>query len=192
MAVEKTKPVVLPALTWVPSPNFYPGAEDRGVARIVLHRWASPLGTNAETKVHYEGVINLFKTTSSQVSSHVVFPGSADPGKATQMVAWKDSAWTEMEYNTTSISIESADNIWFGKDDVGMQVLARCVGFLLKKHNLPAIYSIEKGFCRHADLGQAGGGHTQCPTTDMAVWDNFVKRVQAEFARGGYRKTWGR
>ena len=188
------KPVVLPELEWVPSPNFYTGAANRVVDRIVLHRWAAPTGTDAQTKQHYEGVISLFQEELGQasVSAHIVFPGSGDPGKATQMVSWKDEAWTEAAFNSTSISIESADNIWFGKDPTGKQVLARCVAFLLKHHDLPAVYSIEKGFCRHADLGQAGGGHTSCPTTDLVLWEGFVDQVQAEYARGGFRPVWGR
>lgn len=183
---------VLPELAWVPSPNFYEGRGSEEIVRIVDHRWASPTGTVPQEHAHYEGVIEFFQERSSQVSSHIVMPGFAAPGTATQMVAFADSAWTEMAYNRSSISIECADNIWLGKDPVGLAVLARMNAKLLQAHGLPAVYSIEKGFCRHADLGVAGGGHTQCPTTDMAVWRAFVLMVQAEYKRGGFLPVWGR
>jgi hypothetical protein len=48
------------------------------------------------------------------------------------------------------------------------------------------------GFCRHADLGVLGGGHTQCPTTDLDLWHEFVGAVKFEYNRGAFKKVWGR
>jgi hypothetical protein len=73
-------------------------------------------------------------------------------------------------------------------------VAARIVGFLLQKHGLPVRWAKRgegSGFCRHYDLGAAGGGHSD-PTTDDAVWQRFVDRVEHEVARGGFRHAWGR
>src|SRR5581483_3115732 len=119
---------------------------------------------------------------ANQASAHVVFPGSAVPGEATQMVAWDDKAWAEAAYNPSSDDIESADAIWLGHDPHGMAVLARIVAFRLHARGLPATWSAERGFCRHADLGSAGGGHTQCPTTDLALWRAFCGLVEREAA----------
>jgi hypothetical protein len=73
-------------------------------------------------------------------------------------------------------------------------VAARIVAFLLHKHNLPgrwAQHGQGSGFCRHFDLGAAGGGHDD-PTKDDGIWQTFVQRVLHELERGGFRDTWGR
>lgn len=46
------------------------------------------------------------------------------------------------------------------------------------------------GVVRHADLGRAGGGHSD-PTLDVAAWRRFVAMVRAEHERGGFRPSWG-
>ena len=187
-----TTPVVLPALEFKQSPN-YGSREGKSVDLVVVHRWgaSSVPVSEGEEKISYGGVISWFSNPSAQVSAHIVFPGSAVPGQATQMVKWGDMAWAEETYNPVSDEIESADDIWIGKDVAGMAVLARIVAFRLHVRDLPAVWSTEKGFCRHADLGAAGGGHTECPTTDTTLWEHFVSLVQAEAKRGGFRPSWG-
>ncbi len=75
------------------------------------------------------------------------------------------------------------------------------VAFLLKKYDLPpnalspeGIVHGKGGFCRHGDLGQLGGGHTACPTTDPSLWRLFETATQHEYHRGGFRpfNRWGR
>jgi hypothetical protein len=145
----------------------------------------------------YQGVIREFKNPDNQASSHLVFPGSAVKDHCTQMVPYGMKSWTEAFYNRTGISIESADAIWLGHDPYGFAQLARITAWLLHHFQLPAVWAkgpfgIRKGFLRHADGGALAGGHTQCPTTDMALWGQFVGRVKGEYARGGFRPIWGR
>lgn len=183
-------PIVLPELDWTPTE----ASGSRGgsaVTRVVVHRWGVAYVDQKAEARSYQGVINWFSNPKNQASAHVVFPGSAVPGRATQMVGWSKKAWAEASYNPTSDDFESADAIWLGHDPRGMQVLARMVAMRLRGRGLPAAWSAERGFCRHADLGTAGGGHTACPTTDVALWKVFVAMVRHEYARGGFRASWG-
>ena len=184
-------PILPPILKWEPTRNSAPRL-GHPVSLVVVHRWGVRYTTPEAEHTTYDGVVNYFKQPSSQVSAHIVFPGSAAPGEATQMVAWDDYAWAQAAFNPVADEIESADAIWLGQDDHGLEVLARIVAFRLHVRGLPAVWSSRRGFCRHADLGAAGGGHTECPTTDFAVWRRFVKLVQREAERGHFRKTWGR
>lgn len=184
-------PVVMPVLRWHPTA----ASGDRHghpVSLVVVHRWGVRY-TTPEAEAHsYDGVVKYFSEPVNQASAHVVFPGSAASGVATQMVAWGDYAWAEAAYNPSADEIESADAIWIGKDPRGMHTLARIVACRLHARSLPPVWSHKRGFCRHADLGTAGGGHTECPTTNIYVWRHFVSLVQAEYHRGGCRIPWGR
>lgn len=196
---------VLPELTWTRSPN-YGRRGNHPLDLVVVHRWGVRyINEGAEAKT-YDGVVNYFTSPLHKVSAHIVYPGSAVPNEATQMVAWNAYAWAEAAYNPVATDVESADAIWLGQDDPGFKQLARIVAFLLATggglhrpfdgHELPALWSTRRGVCRHADLGQAGGGHTACPTTDLNLWRRFVKSVQAEYEAGQtdnpFRFTWGR
>lgn len=187
----------LPELAWHPTT----ARSQRGghpVELVVVHRWGVRYTTEPAEARSYAGVIAFFKNPANRASAHIVFPGSAEPGRAAQMVEWRDLAWAEAAYNPVADDIESADACWTveadGKvaDEAGLAVLARIVAYRLHKRGLPALWSHRTGFCRHADLGQAGGGHLECPTTDMALWRRFVSMVQHEHERGGFRANWGR
>lgn len=185
----------LPDLTWKPTTacGLRHGA---AIELVVVHRWGVRYVSEPAEAKTYEGVINYFLDRSNQASAHVVYPGSAVPGEATQMVRWADYAWAEAAYNPVSVEVESADAIWIEdatvRDTEGFAQLARIVAGMLHYHGLPAVWSHRRGFCRHADLGAAGGGHLECPTTDLTLWREFVHDVQAEHERGGFRATWGR
>lgn len=190
--------VILPErLVWERSDGF---GDRHGsqVRHVVVHRWGDRWPAAGGEAPIYHGVVDyLAHGREHQASAHIVFPGSAAPGEATQLVRWADYAWAQAAYNPTSDEIESADAIWVrdgqGRyDNAGLQVLARIVAFRLHVRKLPPVWSSDRGFCRHADLGAAGGGHTQCPTTDLARWKAFVKLVQQEAIRGGFRPVWGR
>lgn len=183
--------VVLPELRWEPTPACSP-RRGATVRLIVVHRWGVRYTSETAEAASYHGVINYFKDPAHQASAHVVYPGSAVPGEATQMVHWTDFAWTEAAYNPVANEVESADAIWLGHDPDGMAQLARIVAFLLQRANLPAVWSTHAGFCRHADLGQPGGGHLECPTVNMTVWRHFISLVQHEDERSGFRAVWGR
>jgi hypothetical protein len=191
-AAAVATPVVLPAnVVWQPT-QACGSREGEDVVRVVLHRWGVAYANEQGEATSYRGVVRFFSNPANEANAHVVFPGSAVPGEVTQMVAWADKAWAESAYNASSDDVESADAIWLGHDPLGMAVLARIVAFRLHVRGLPAVHSAEQGFCRHADLGGAGGGHTQCPTTDPQLWGAFVGMVQHEAARGGFRPSWGR
>lgn len=190
--------IVLPELKWHPTAA---SGDRRGhpVKLVVVHRWGVRYVNPNGTLQSYHGVINFFSDRTNQASAHVVYPGLALPvgsrptdGEATQMVAWADYAWAEAAYNPVADDVESADAIWLGKDWPGFEQLARIVAYRLHKRGIPPVWSSRHGFCRHADLGAAGGGHTQCPTTDLVLWRRFVRSVQREHERGGFRDRWGR
>lgn len=182
----------LPSIVWAPTPNHGQRAGAK-IQRVVLHTWGVRYTTEKAEAASYHGVINYFREPQSQVSAHFVFPGSAKPNEITQMVAYKDYAWAEAAYNKTSVEIECADAIWQGKDPAGMAQLAHVTGYLLHKFGLKAEHLTSGGFCRHGDLGSAGGGHTACPTTNTARWDHFASLVKENYKAGGYRsEPWGR
>jgi len=181
----------LPNILWNPTHN-YGNRNGALVTRVVLHTWGVAYSSEKAEAASYHGVINYFKEPKSEASSHFVYPGSAVENEITQMVNYAHYAWTEAAYNPTSVEIECADAIWLGHDPEGFEQLVHIVGFLLHHFNLPPVWDISHGFCRHGDLGMAGGGHTACPTTNMNRWKEFVKRVDVNYKAGGYRKVWGR
>lgn len=182
---------VLPEIKWVPTQNKDPrnGAH---VKRVVLHTWGGHYISEKMEAVSYEAVINQFKRPSSKTSAHFVYPGSAVPNEITQMVDYAHYAWTEEAYNPTSVEIECADAIWLGHDPAGFEQLAHTVGFLLHHFGLRPVWDIHGGFCRHGDLGIAGGNHPMCPTVDTTRWRHFAGRVEFNYKAGGYRPDWGR
>lgn len=185
--------VILPELGYLRSPNQSP-RYGHPVELVVVHRWGVKYVNQDGEAASYGGVLNWFKDPANKVSSHIVYAGTAPVAPlypATQMVGWSQMAWTEAAYNPVADEVESADAIWLGHDPEGMATLARIVAFRLHVRSLPPVWSIRRGFCRHADLGAAGGGHLECPTTDMTVWRHFVSLVEAEAARGGFRDHWG-
>jgi hypothetical protein len=181
----------LPDLRWKPT-TASGLRHGHPIELVVVHRWGVRYVDRPGEKKSYAGVVAYFMHPANRASAHVVYPGSAVPGEATQMVRWQDYAWAEAAYNPISVEVESADAIWLGHDEDGFKQLARIVAGMLHYNRLPPVWSHRRGFCRHADLGAAGGGHTECPTTDLDLWRRFVGRVQREHERGGFRKRWGR
>jgi hypothetical protein len=159
------------------------------ITKVWLHRWGG--GT-------FHGTESWFENPKSDASAHIVYAGEigADKGRAAQMVRYSRKAWTEAAYNRTGVSIECGDALWLGHDPVGFARTARITAFLLKEFGLPANWRHgvtfgRRGFSRHADGGAPAGGHTQCPTTDMELWWQFVGRVKGEAAYGHFRPEWG-
>lgn len=181
----------LPELRWKPT-TASGLRHGHPIELVVVHRWGVRYVDKPGEKKSYAGVVAYFMHPANRASAHVVYPGGAVPGEATQMVRWADYAWSEAAFNPASVEVESADAIWLGKDEPGFEQLARIVAGMLHFHGLPPVWSDRRGFCRHADLGQAGGGHLECPTTDLKLWRKFVGLVQFEHERGGFRKRWGR
>jgi hypothetical protein len=141
-----------------------------------------------------------FRNVANEVSSTIVYAGEVgrDAGRCVQMVALADKAWTESAFNASGVSIESADAIWLGHDPHGFSRLARMTAWLLHHLELPATWVHQAaiasghGHCRHADGGAAAGGHTSCPTTDLALFGQFADLVRRELKRDQFRHEWAR
>jgi hypothetical protein len=183
--------VMLPELDWRPTVACSP-RYGHAVNVVVAHRWGVRFVNLPEEARSYQGVIGEFLNPRNEASAHFVFPGSAVPNACTQLVRYSDLAWTQAAYNSAAVEVEAADAVWLGDDPEGMAQLARIFGFLLHHFKLPPVWSTRHGLCRHGDLGQAGGGHLACPTTDLHLWRHFVALVQRQYELGGYRPLWGR
>lgn len=195
----KELPVVggmaLPALEWRPTTacGSRAGAQ---IEDVFVHRW----GIADWRHERIDGVLNEFLNPACQASAHFVYAGEVGPdaGRCVQMVQLADKAWTEAADNPKGVSIECGDGIWLGGDPRGFARTARIVAWLLRHEQLPAAWvrdphgTHEHGFSRHADGGAADGGHTVCPTADLELWGQFVGRVKAELAHGGFRDVWAR
>lgn len=181
----------LPELPYKRSPN----QSSRHGARprlVWVHVWGG--GT-------FPGVVAWLRSSSSSASAHVVYAGELGPhaGDAAQLVPFAAKAWTESAFNSTGVSVESADAIWKGHDPHGFARLARIVAGLCH-FELDACRLVDRhgiltgvhGFTRHADGGAEAGGHTSCPTRDLELWHQFGERVVAEHRHGGFRPSWGR
>ena len=192
--------MILPELPYLTTPNESArNPAGRKPTLIVVHAWGNqPATTPAQARARMAGNVNYMRTASSQVSAHVVYGGTlGDPrGQAVQLVEWQRKAWTQAAVNSAAISIESADAIWHGHDEHGLEQLARIVAFLCKRTNIPPTWagcSSAVGVARHLDLGALGNpNHHVCPTGDVAAWKRFMRLVKKEHDRGGFRKTWGR
>lgn len=188
--------VVLPELGWHPTTAKSGRQAGVKIETIFEHRWGIA-NAGAES---IDGVIAEFMNPANQASAHIVYGGEvgSSKGRCVQMVALADKAWTEAADNSEGVSIECADEVWLGGDPVGFARLARITGWLCIRLELPAVWvkdphtSHAHGISRHADGGAPDGGHTQCPTTDLELFEQFVGRVLAEVTHDGYRKVWAR
>lgn len=177
-------------LTWNHSKRA-PGVE---IEEAFAHRWGI---TNWRTE-RIDGIAAEFRNRASEASSHIAYAGEVGPdkGRCIQGVRLADKAWTEAADNGEGVSVEFADAMWLGHDPEGFAVAARIFGWLCRHEDLPAIWVHHphtthfKGVSRHADGGAADGGHTLCPTADLELFGQFVRRVKLEMLHGGYRKAW--
>ena len=182
----------LPKITWKPT-QAKGSRNGLKVERVVLHTWGGRYTTEKAEKVSYGGVIAEFENLKSQASAHFVYPGSAVPNEITQMVPYAEYAWTEANWNPTSVEIECADAIWQGHDKPGLEQLAHITGFLLHHFKLKPVHEIHGGFCRHGDLNEGSYSHPVCPVPAGApIFTEFAHLVKQNYERGGYRAKWGR
>lgn len=165
-------PLILPSLAWTPSPNYSSRAGNR-VRLIVVH----------DCEGSYAGSVGWFTQSRSQVSAHIVV--SEDGTQATQMVAWANKAWHACNFNPFSDGIEAAGFAAKGLGAPEWLALANIAAFRLHENGLPCRWAekgIGAGFCQHADLGAAGGGHHDI-TSDRDVWLHFVGLVTEAYAQ---------
>ena len=164
--------MALPSLTFKASPNF----SSRGghlVDKLVVH----------DCEGSWLGSVAWFAQSQSRVSAHLVL--SEDGRRAIQMVAWANKAWHVCAYNSDTEGFEAAGYMARGLGAPEWESLASIVAFRLHVRGLPPTWAkdgIGKGFCQHADLGKAGGGHHDI-TADPKVWEAFVRMVQTEYAK---------
>lgn len=178
--MAKTK-VVLPPLVWKESPNQSKRVHGpESIRLIVVH---TPEG-------RYGPMVAYCRRSSGRrVSYHGIL--REDGLEFTQLVPWNQKAWHVGAYNSLSEGISAAG--WAKNFDVTSEQarrLARIVAFRLHKRGLPARWSRDgggEGFCRHADLQS-----DRSDPMSLEKWQKFVRMVQAEAKRGGFRKTWGR
>lgn len=176
---------MLPTLKWKPSPNFSERTES--IRLIVVH----------DCEGSYQGSIATFLQTErpgiGPVSAHIVL--REDGKEATQMVGFSKKAWHCRAFNSASIGVEMAGYESRGYADSEWAAEANIVAYLLHRYNLPptwAQHGAGQGFCRHLDLGAAGGGHVD-PTQDLKVWAGFCDRVRAAYNAKDFGPTpWGR
>lgn len=170
---------VLPPLKWSPSPNYYARGMHK-VRLIVAH----------DCEGSYLGSIGWFGMKRSGVSAHFVL--KEDGSEATQCVDLRDAAWHVKAFNREAIGLEMAGWAVKGFENAEWQAEANMTAYLLHVFGLPPKWAQGgngRGFCRHYDLGRAGGGHAD-PTTDNAKWAEFEKMVQAAYQRGGFPAQW--
>lgn len=118
------------------------------------------------------------------MSAHFVI--KEDGREATQMVRYADTAWHVCSANPHSIGVEMGGIAKRGFPDVEVATAANVIAYLLHRNKLPCRFAAGgagAGFCRHFDLGAAGGGHCD-PVTDPKVWAGFVAKVEAAYALG--------
>lgn len=172
--------VTLPPLGFEHSPNQSSRHGER-VRLLVWHETAGP----------YEGSVAWLCDPRAQASAHIVI--REDGGEATQLVELAAKAWHAAAYNPVSVGVEHANVTAKGyATEQQLRVSARVFGWLCLHLGIPPRFArggMGRGVCRHLDLGELGGGHSQCGPGD-AAWERFLTMLHAEIERGGYRKTW--
>jgi hypothetical protein len=175
----------LPHLRFVPTPAMSPRF-GMPIRKVWLHRWAPA--------DEYENIVRYFQNPHNEASAHFVFPGSRrsrtrshrwcrvpasrGPRRRSTAPASRSSAATRSGWATTrrgsrslrvSRRSSSAPRGATGRMGKGRRV--RSAPRVLPSRRRRAL----------------AGGHPLCPTTDYALWRQFLGRVQAETHRGEFR-----
>ncbi len=174
--------VVLAPLVWRESPN-QSSRHGTKIDLVVYH----------ETAGHYPSDVSWLCNPKSQASAHLVV--REDGHEVTQLVEFSEKAWTQAFYNPRAIGVEHSNITQKGyATEQQLRQSARIFGWILEQYDLPTRFArdgVGKGVCRHADLGAAGGGHTQCGMGNKDFW-RWLEMIHDERERGGYRKEWAR
>lgn len=160
---------VLPKLIQTPSPNF--SERSSNVDLVVVH----------DCEGNYEGSVAWFANPKSQVSAHLVLDSTGL--NCTQMAPLSKKAWHACAYNSRAIGVEMAGYSKTGFPDSELNADAAIIAWCLRAFKLPPRWAkggLGPGFCSHYDLGVAGGGHSD-PTTNVAVWQGYVQRIEAAY-----------
>ncbi|HEX4672043.1 MAG TPA: peptidoglycan recognition family protein [Solirubrobacteraceae bacterium] len=171
---------VLPPLLERPSPN----QSSRHGAPVDLVVWHETAGS-------YAGACSWLCNPAAQASAHLVI--REDGRECTQLVPLGAKAWHAAAFNPRSVGVEHANVTAKGfATRRQLEVSARVFGWLCLNLSVPPRWSrggAGPGVTRHLELGQAGGGHSQCGPGDRD-WLRFLDLLHAEVERGGYRKVW--
>ena len=170
----------LPKLVWKQSPNFSQRDGSSKVDLIVLH----------DCEGTYAASVAWFLMRESQVSAHFVI--REDGEEATQQVHLADKAWAVCAFNSRSVSIEMAGYAKSGYSPALLQAAADVAAYLASHLQIPIRHArggVGPGICSHAELGAAGGGHSD-PSRDPAFMDTFVAMVAASFAKHDFPTAW--
>jgi N-acetyl-anhydromuramyl-L-alanine amidase AmpD len=137
----------------------------------------------------YAGSVSWLCQPAAQASAHLVI--REDGLEVTQLVHLEQKAWHAVAANSYSVGVEHASP---GAGFYGHAQLlesARVFGWLCLHLHIPPVFGLHRprGIVRHRDLGLAGGGHSDGPP-DHQWFHEYLPAVQAEVARGGFRKTW--
>lgn len=143
------------------SPNR--SARSGPIQLIVLHSTESD---NIEASdADLAGVAGWFANPASQVSAHVIT--DAD-GHSARCVADAEKAWHVAAYNSAALGIEqigrASQSVWGSSE---LMETARWIALWSRRHEIPIQHGAvsggtvtRPGVVTHADLGAAGGGHT--------------------------------
>lgn len=172
----------LPPLVYRPSQN----RSSRQGERIDLLVWHETAGA-------YAGSVQWLRNPRANASAHLVV--REDGRQVTQLVPLALKAWHAAAYNSRSVGVEHANVTAKGySTDAQLVESARIFGWLCLHLKIPPRWARAghgPGVCYHAELGAAGGGHSQCGP-DAAGWLRFLELLQENAAAGGYRSKWAR
>lgn len=127
---------------------------------------------------------------AADASAHLVVKEHGE--EVTQLVHLAAKAWHAFPtWNLVSVGVEHASLGQGFASHAQMLESARIFGWLCHDLDIPPVHGLHRprGIVRHRDLGAAGGNHQDGPT-DAAWFGEYLPAVQAELARGGFRKTW--
>lgn len=168
-------------VTRIWSPNRY-SPRGQKPSLIVIHDTESQ--EKFKSAADLEAIGNLFAKASFQASAHVCTDGD---GHSARYVADKDAAWQCRAYNRAALGIEqigyAAYKAW--RDDQ-VNETARWVAHWSIKHKIPIRRAwvlngrvIRSGVITHAQLGAAGGGHSDPgPNYPMGVMKKRARKIK--------------
>ena len=180
LPLSEQKLVLLPEITYIPSPNQSDRVHGNdAVDLVVVH---TPEGSLA-------GTHSTIMNPKAQVSYHVLI--HKDGKKATQYVRWSKKAWHAKAHNSRSdgIALEG-----YARDTRAFSALgragARAVAKRLLDRGLPPKWrrhgEVGGGFCRHADLQS-----DRSDPMNLSRWYAFVAMVKFQYQLGKFRRRWG-
>lgn len=170
---------VLPPLVQRPTPN-QSSRNGAAITHLVWHATAGP----------YSPSIEWLCNPDADASAHLVL--REDGAEATQLVHLEAKAWHAYPtWNAFSVGIEHASHGAGFATAEQMARSQRAFSWLCLRLGIPPVFGLHrpKGIVRHRDLGISGGNHSDGPTD--AVWfHEYLPGIQAELARGEFRKVW--